>query len=70
MNPTNPHPTLETLHYLNGKMIPKIKPMFPSYLFARLDIHAAYCKVKACDKIYLRKNSKRKLRTPDDSIAE
>jgi transcriptional antiterminator RfaH len=39
-------PMLETFHYLNGKMIPKIKPMFPSYLFARLDIHAAYYKVK------------------------
>jgi len=39
-------PMLETFHYLNGKMIPKIKPMFPSYLFAKLDIHAAYYKVK------------------------
>lgn len=39
-------PMLESFHYLNGKMIPKIKPMFPSYLFARLDIHAAYYKVK------------------------
>jgi len=39
-------PMLETFHYLNGKMIPKIKPMFPSYLFARLDIHVAYYQVK------------------------
>jgi transcriptional antiterminator RfaH len=39
-------PMLETFHYLNGKMIPKIKPMFPSYLFARLDLRAAYYKVK------------------------
>ena len=39
-------PMLETFHYLNGKMIPKIKPLFPSYLFARLDIDAAYYKVK------------------------
>ncbi len=39
-------PMLETFHYLNGKMIPKIKPMFPSYLFARFDIRAVYYKVK------------------------
>jgi transcriptional antiterminator RfaH len=39
-------PMLETFHYLNGKMIPKIKPMFPSYLFAKLDIQAAYYRVK------------------------
>jgi len=39
-------PMLKTFHYFNGKMIPKIKPMFPSYLFARLDIQVAYYKVK------------------------
>ena len=39
-------PMLETFHHVNGKMIPKIKPLFPSYLFARLDICAAYYKVK------------------------
>jgi transcriptional antiterminator RfaH len=39
-------PMLETFHYLNGKIIPKIKPMFPNYLFARLDLRAAYYKVK------------------------
>jgi transcriptional antiterminator RfaH len=39
-------PMLETFRYLNGKMIAKIKPMFPSYLFARLDIDATYYKVK------------------------
>ena len=39
-------PMLETFQYLSGKMIPKIKPLFPSYLFARLDIRAAYYKVK------------------------
>ena len=39
-------PMLETFQYLNGKMTPKIKPMFPGYLFARLDIHAVYYKVK------------------------
>ena len=39
-------PMLETFHTLNGKVVPKIKPLFPSYLFARLDIQAAYCKVR------------------------
>ena len=39
-------PMLETFHHVNGKMIPKIKPLFPSYLFARLDICAAYYMVK------------------------
>jgi transcriptional antiterminator RfaH len=39
-------PMLETFRYLNGKMIPKIKPMFPNYLFAKLDIHVAYYQVK------------------------
>jgi len=39
-------PMLETFHTLNGKVVPKIKPLFPSYLFARLDIHAAYYQVK------------------------
>jgi transcriptional antiterminator RfaH len=37
---------VETLQYLNGKVIPRIKPLFPSYLFASLDIRAAYYKVK------------------------
>ncbi len=39
-------PMLETLHYLNGKTTSKIKPLFPSYLFASLDICAAYYKIK------------------------
>jgi transcriptional antiterminator RfaH len=39
-------PMLETFHYLNGKMVPKLKPMFPGYLFARLNIRAAYYRVK------------------------
>jgi transcriptional antiterminator RfaH len=39
-------PMLETFHYLNGKMVPKLKPMFPGYLFARLNIGAAYYRVK------------------------
>lgn len=39
-------PLLETVHTANGKMIPKISPLFPSYLFARLDICTVYYKVK------------------------
>ena len=39
-------PLLETFQYTNGKMIPKIKPLFPNYLFARLDIDLHYYKVK------------------------
>jgi transcriptional antiterminator RfaH len=39
-------PMLETFRHLNGKMIPKLKPMFPGYLFARLNIQAAYYRVK------------------------
>jgi transcriptional antiterminator RfaH len=39
-------PMLETFHYLSGKMVLKLKPMFPGYLFARLDIRAAYYRVK------------------------
>ena len=39
-------PMLETFQYLNGKMSPKIKPLFPNYLFAKLDIDVHYYKVK------------------------
>jgi transcriptional antiterminator RfaH len=39
-------PLLETFQYANGKMVPKIKPLFPNYLFARLDIDLHYYKVK------------------------
>jgi len=39
-------PMLETFHYFNGIMVPKLKPMFPGYLFARLNIRAAYYQVK------------------------
>jgi transcription elongation factor/antiterminator RfaH len=39
-------PLLETYQYCNGKMIPKIKPLFPNYLFARLDLELHYYKVK------------------------
>ncbi len=39
-------PLLETYQYCNGKMVPKIKPLFPNYLFARLDLDVDYYKVK------------------------
>jgi transcription elongation factor/antiterminator RfaH len=39
-------PLLETFHYSNGKMVQKIKPLFPNYLFAKFDINLHYYKVK------------------------
>jgi transcriptional antiterminator RfaH len=39
-------PLLETHQYCSGKMIQKIKPLFPNYLFARLDLKLHYYKVK------------------------
>jgi transcription elongation factor/antiterminator RfaH len=39
-------PLLETYRYCNGKMIPKIEPLFSNYLFARLDLELHYYKVK------------------------
>jgi transcriptional antiterminator NusG len=39
-------PLLETSQYSNGKMVQKIKPLFPNYLFAKLDINLHYYKVK------------------------
>jgi len=39
-------PLLETYQYSNGKMIPKIKPLFPNYLFTKLDLELHYYKVK------------------------
>ncbi len=39
-------PLLGTYQYSNGKMVQSIKPLFPSYLFARLDLMAHYYKVK------------------------
>jgi transcription elongation factor/antiterminator RfaH len=32
--------------YHNGKMIPKIKPLFPNYLFANFNLESLYYKVK------------------------
>lgn len=39
-------PLLETFQYSHEKMIQKIKPLFPNYLFAKLDIDVHYYKVK------------------------
>jgi len=39
-------PLLESFQYSSGKMIQKIKPLFPNYLFAKLDIYLHYYKVK------------------------
>src|SRR4030042_5669619 len=39
-------PLLETYQYCNGRMIPKIKPLFPNYLFVRLDLGLDYYRVK------------------------
>ncbi len=39
-------PLLESFGYSSGKMVQKIKPLFPNYLFAKLDIDLHYYKVK------------------------
>jgi transcriptional antiterminator RfaH len=39
-------PLLETFQHSSGKMIQKIKPLFPNYLFAKIDIDVHYYKVK------------------------
>ena len=39
-------PLLETHQYCSGKMVQRIKPLFPNYLFARLDLKLHYYKVK------------------------
>ena len=39
-------PLLETYQYCGGRMIPKIRPLFANYLFARLDLEVHYYKVK------------------------
>ena len=39
-------PLVETYQYSNGKMVPKIKPLFPNYLFARLDLKLHSNKVR------------------------
>ena len=39
-------PLLETFQHSSGKIVQKIKPLFPNYLFAKLDIDLHYYKVK------------------------
>jgi transcription elongation factor/antiterminator RfaH len=39
-------PLLESFQYSSGKMIPKVKPLFPNYVFATLDINLHYYKVR------------------------
>lgn len=39
-------PLLETHQYQSGKMTKRVKPLFPNYLFARLDIGLHYYRVK------------------------
>jgi transcription elongation factor/antiterminator RfaH len=39
-------PLLETYQYMKEKMVQRIKPFFPNYLFAKLDIDVHYYKVK------------------------
>jgi len=39
-------PMLETFQYPHGNMVQKIKPLFPNYLFGKLDINVHYYKVK------------------------
>jgi transcriptional antiterminator RfaH len=39
-------PLFETFGSAYGKMVQKIKPLFPNYLFAKLDINVHYYKVK------------------------
>jgi len=39
-------PLVESYQYLFNQRARRIKPLFPNYLFARLDLHLHYCKVK------------------------
>jgi transcriptional antiterminator RfaH len=39
-------PLLESYQYFQGRLLQKIKPLFPNYLFAKLDIDLHYYKVK------------------------
>jgi transcription elongation factor/antiterminator RfaH len=39
-------PLLGTQQYFDGKIVQKIKPLFPNYLFAKLDLELHYYKVK------------------------
>lgn len=39
-------PLFENFQYTQGKLVQKIKPLFPNYLFAKLDMDLHYYKVK------------------------
>ena len=39
-------PMLKVLQYSGGKMVPRVRPLFPNYLFAKLDVDIHYYKVK------------------------
>jgi transcription elongation factor/antiterminator RfaH len=39
-------PLLKVQHYSGGKLVQRIGPLFPNYLFARLDLGTHYYKVK------------------------
>jgi transcription elongation factor/antiterminator RfaH len=39
-------PLLKSYQYKSGKMAPRIRPLFPNYLFAKLDVETHYYKVK------------------------
>ena len=39
-------PLLESYQYFDGRPLQKIKPLFPNYLFAKLDVDMHYYKVK------------------------
>jgi transcriptional antiterminator RfaH len=39
-------PLCESFRYAQGKLVQKVKPLFPNYLFAKFDMETSYCKVK------------------------
>ncbi len=39
-------PMMKAYQYRGGKMVQKIRPLFPNYLFARMDVELHYYKVK------------------------
>jgi transcription elongation factor/antiterminator RfaH len=39
-------PLFENQQYCNGKIIPRIQPLFPNYFFANIDLELHYYKVK------------------------
>jgi transcriptional antiterminator RfaH len=39
-------PLFENRQYCNGKIIPRIQPLFPNYFFAKIDLELHYYKVK------------------------